>query len=64
MEPAVELLPWMREWLGLVGKPLWVVDRARFLEPASGLGITPVSHPVFPAGEILATSERLICLAG
>jgi hypothetical protein len=46
---AVELLRWAKKWLGLLGKPLWVVaDGAyanrEFLKPAKSLGMTVVSR--------------------
>jgi DDE superfamily endonuclease len=46
---AVELLQWAKIWLGLLGKPLWVVAdgayaKAAFLKPAAGLGMTVVSR--------------------
>jgi hypothetical protein len=49
LELAVELLRWARTWLGLLGKPLWVVAdgayaKAAFLKPAQGLGMTVVSR--------------------
>ena len=48
LELAVELLRWAKTWLGLLGKPLWVVAdgayaKAPFLKPA-GLGVTVVSR--------------------
>jgi hypothetical protein len=49
LELAVELLRWASTWLGLLGKPLWVVvagayANAPFLKPALSLGITVVSR--------------------
>lgn len=49
LELAVELLRWARAWLGLLGKPLWVVAdgayaKAPFLKPARSLGMTVVSR--------------------
>ena len=49
LELAVELLRWAKLWLGLLGKPLWVVtDGAyatkEFLKPAKSLGMTVVSR--------------------
>jgi hypothetical protein len=49
LELAVELLRWAQMWLGLLGKPLWVVAdgayaKAPFLKPAKGLGMTVVSR--------------------
>lgn len=49
LELAVELLRWARLWLGLLGKPLWVVAdgayaKKEFLKPAIGLGMTVVSR--------------------
>ena len=49
LELAVELLRWASAWLGLLGKPLWVVvdgayANAPFLKPALSLGITVVSR--------------------
>jgi hypothetical protein len=49
LELAVELLRWAKTWLGLLGKPLWVVAdgayaKAAFLKPAMGLGMTVVSR--------------------
>ena len=49
LELEVELLRWAGLWLGLVGKPLWVVAdgayaRAAFLKPAIGMGMTVVSR--------------------
>jgi DDE superfamily endonuclease len=44
---AVELLRWAKLWLGLLGKPLWVVAdgayaKKDFLKPAQALGMTVV----------------------
>jgi hypothetical protein len=49
LDLAVELLRWARLWLGLLGKPLWVVAdgayaKADFLKPAKALGMTVVSR--------------------
>ncbi|MGZ3434139.1 MAG: IS701 family transposase [Isosphaeraceae bacterium] len=49
LELAVELLRWAKRWLGLLGKPLWVVAdgayaKKEFLRPAIGLGMTVVSR--------------------
>src|SRR6059058_4363811 len=49
LELAVELLRWARKWLGLLGKPPWVVAdgayaKKEFLKPAIGLGMTAVSR--------------------
>ena len=49
LELAVELLRWAKKWLGLLGKPLWVVAdgayaKAAFLKPAMTLGMTVVSR--------------------
>jgi hypothetical protein len=49
LELAVELLRWAKKWLGLLGKPLWVVAdgayaKAAFLKPAMALGMTVVSR--------------------
>ena len=49
LELAVELLRWAKTWLGLLGKPLWVVAdgayaKAPFLKPAKSLGMTIVSR--------------------
>jgi hypothetical protein len=49
LELAVELLRWAKTWLGLLGKPLWVVAdgayaKAAFLKTAIGLGMTVVSR--------------------
>jgi hypothetical protein len=46
---AVELLRWVSFWLGLLGKPIWVVAdgayaKANFLKPAMSLGMTVVSR--------------------
>jgi hypothetical protein len=67
LELAVELLRWAKTWLGLLGKPLWVVAdgayaKKEFLKPAIGLGMTVVSRlrcdaalwslpPVIPADQ-------------
>jgi hypothetical protein len=49
LEMGVELLRWAKLWLGLLGKPLWVVAdgayaKAPFLKPAIALGMTVVSR--------------------
>jgi hypothetical protein len=49
LELAVELLRWAKTWLGLLGKPLWVVAdgayaKREFLKPALSLGMTVVSR--------------------
>ena len=49
LELAVELLRWAKLWLGLLGKPLWVVAdgayaKAPFLKPLRALGVTVVSR--------------------
>jgi DDE superfamily endonuclease len=49
LDLAVELLRWAKTWLGLLGKPLWVVAdgayaKKEFLKPAIGLGMTVVSR--------------------
>jgi hypothetical protein len=49
LELAVELLRWAKTWLGLLGKPLWVVAdgayaKKDFLKPANRLGVTIVSR--------------------
>jgi len=49
LELAVDLLRWAKPWLGLLGKPLWVVAdgayaKKEFLKPAIGLGMTVVSR--------------------
>jgi hypothetical protein len=49
LELAVELLRWAKPWLGLCGKPLWVVAdgayaKKEFLKPALALGMTVVSR--------------------
>ena len=49
LQLAVELLRWAKAWLGLLGKPLWVVAdgayaKAAFLKPARELGMTVVSR--------------------
>jgi hypothetical protein len=49
LELAVELLRWAKTWLGLLGRPLWVVAdgayaKAPFLKPAKSLGLTVVSR--------------------
>jgi hypothetical protein len=49
LELAVELLRWAKPWLGLLGKPIWVVAdgayaKRDFLKPAAALGMTVVSR--------------------
>src|SRR5918998_386150 len=49
LELAAELLRWAKLWLGLLGKPLWVVAdgayaKREFLKPAQALGMTVVSR--------------------
>jgi hypothetical protein len=49
LELAAELLRWAKLWLGLLGKPIWIVAdgayaKADFLKPAKSLGITVVSR--------------------
>jgi hypothetical protein len=49
LELAVEMLRWAKPWLGLLGKPIWVVAdgayaKADFLKPAAALGMTVVSR--------------------
>jgi hypothetical protein len=49
LELAVELLGWAKTWLGLLGKPLWVVADGAYakrdvLKPAKSLGMTVVSR--------------------
>src|SRR3954451_15197568 len=49
LELAVEMLRWARPWLGLLGKPIWVVAdgayaKKEFLKPAAALGMTVVSR--------------------
>ena len=49
LEPAVELLRWAKTWLGLLGKPLWVVAdgayaKAPLLKPAKAPGMVVVSR--------------------
>jgi hypothetical protein len=49
LELAVELLRWAKPWLGLLGKPLWVVADGAYakrdvLKPAKSLGMTMVSR--------------------
>jgi hypothetical protein len=49
LELAVELLRWAATWLGMLGKPLWVVAdgayaKAPFLKPMRSLGVTVVSR--------------------
>jgi hypothetical protein len=49
LELAVELLRWAKPWLGLLGKPIWVVADGAYakkdlLKPAAALGMTVVSR--------------------
>jgi hypothetical protein len=49
LELAVELLRWAKPWLGLLGKPIWVVAdgayaKKEFLKPAMSMGMTVVSR--------------------
>jgi len=49
LEQAVELVGWAEEWLGRLGKPLWVVAdgayaKAAFLKPLKALNVTVVSR--------------------
>jgi len=49
LEMAVDLMKWVQSWLGMWGKPLWVVAdgayaKATFLKPMIGLGIVVVSR--------------------
>ena len=49
LELAVELLRWAKVWLGLLGKPIWVVAdgvhaEKDFLKPAAALAMTVVSR--------------------
>jgi hypothetical protein len=49
LELAVELLQWAKPWLGLLGKPIWVVADGAYakkdvLKPAAALGMTVVSR--------------------
>ena len=49
LELAAELLRWAKPWLGLLGKPIWVVAdgayaKKDFLKPAKTLGMTVVSR--------------------
>src|SRR5436305_1776797 len=49
LEMAVELLQFAKPWLGLLGKPIWVVAdgayaKREFLRPATALGMTVVSR--------------------
>lgn len=49
LDLAVELMRWARCWLGMLGKPLWVVTdgayaTAPFLTPMRGLAVTVVSR--------------------
>jgi len=49
LEMAVELVRWAKVWLGMLGKPLWVVAdgayaKAALLKPLSGLGVVVVSR--------------------
>jgi hypothetical protein len=49
LELAVELLRWARPWLGLLGKPIWVVAdgayaKKELLKPAAEMGMRVVSR--------------------
>jgi DDE superfamily endonuclease len=49
LELAVDLMRWARCWLGMLGKPLWVVAdgayaKAPFLKPMKSLAVTVVSR--------------------
>ena len=49
LEMAVELVRWAKVWLGMLGKPVWVVAdgayaRAPFLKPMRTLAVTVVSR--------------------
>lgn len=49
LELAVELLRWAEIWLGMLGKPLWVVAdgayaKTAFLKPVTAAGVTVVSR--------------------
>jgi hypothetical protein len=49
LELAVELVRWATMWLGMLGKPLWVVTdgayaKAAFLKPVIAAGVTVVSR--------------------
>ena len=49
LELAVELMRWAKIWLGMLGKPLWVVTdgayaSAPFLKPMKALAVTVVSR--------------------
>ena len=49
LELAVELVRWAKTWLGMLGKPLWVVTdgayaSAPFLRPMKALSVTVVSR--------------------
>lgn len=49
LELAADLMRWARVWLGMLGKPLWVVAdgayaKAPFLKPMRSLGVTVVSR--------------------
>jgi len=49
LQMAVELMRWAKTWLGILGKPLWVVAdgayaKAAFLKPLIALGIVVVSR--------------------
>jgi hypothetical protein len=49
LELAVDLMRWAECWLGMLGKPLWVVAdgayaKAPFLKPVKALGVTVVSR--------------------
>ena len=49
LQMAVELMRWAKTWLGMLGKPMWVVAdgayaKAAFLKPLIALGIVVVSR--------------------
>jgi len=49
LDLAVELMRWAKGWLGILGKPLWVVAdgayaKAAFLKPMRALAVTVVSR--------------------
>jgi hypothetical protein len=49
LEQAVELMGWAKAWLGMLGKPVWVVAdgayaKATFLKPMIARGVTVVSR--------------------
>lgn len=63
LQLAVELLRWAKIWLGLLGKPLWVVvdgayANAAFLKPVQASGITVVSRLRKDAALFTVPGER------